>query len=36
MLMLVPVTDYHIKNFISNNVMFVQISEMGEKQVYSM
>jgi len=29
MSMLVPVTDYHITNFISNNVVFMQISEMG-------
>jgi hypothetical protein len=26
---LVPVTDYNITNFINNNVVFVQISEMG-------
>jgi len=28
MSVLVPVTDYHITNFISNNVVFMQIFEM--------
>lgn len=29
MSLLVPVTDYHITNFINNSVVFMQISEMG-------
>jgi hypothetical protein len=29
MSMLIPVTDYQITDFISNSVVFMQISEMG-------